>query len=53
MVTTVGFTKEAPMVNVHGYSVYHKNRLIMVISGTNFCSNEEFFALQHDDDMTF
>ncbi|KAG0587842.1 hypothetical protein KC19_2G195400 [Ceratodon purpureus] len=29
VVTTVGFTKEAPMVNVHGYSVYHKNRLIM------------------------
>lgn len=29
VLTTVGFTKEAPMVNVHGYNIYHKNRLIM------------------------
>ncbi|KAJ7560542.1 hypothetical protein O6H91_04G134500 [Diphasiastrum complanatum] len=27
--TTIGFTKEAPLVNVHGFNVYHKNRLIM------------------------
>ncbi|XP_057830085.1 protein MICRORCHIDIA 2 isoform X1 [Cryptomeria japonica] len=27
--TTIGFTKEAPFVNVHGFNVYHKNRLIM------------------------
>ncbi|CAK9226201.1 unnamed protein product [Sphagnum troendelagicum] len=29
VITTIGFTKEAPMVNVHGFNVYHKNRLIM------------------------
>jgi len=29
VVTTIGFTKEAPLVNVHGFNVYHKNRLIM------------------------
>lgn len=27
--TTIGFTKEAPFVNIHGFNVYHKNRLIM------------------------
>ncbi|KAI5066358.1 hypothetical protein GOP47_0018982 [Adiantum capillus-veneris] len=29
VITTIGFAKEAPMINVHGFSVYHKNRLIM------------------------
>ncbi|MCO5607314.1 hypothetical protein L7F22_061507 [Adiantum nelumboides] len=29
VLTTIGFAKEAPMINVHGFSVYHKNRLIM------------------------
>ncbi|XP_057862998.1 protein MICRORCHIDIA 6 isoform X2 [Cryptomeria japonica] len=29
VITTIGFTKEAPLVNVHGFNVYHKNRLIM------------------------
>eukprot|EP00249_Psilotum_nudum_P017714 c26454_g1_i1 orf=114-2621(+) len=29
VITTIGFAKEAPMVNVHGFNVYHKNRLIM------------------------
>lgn len=28
--TTIGFLKEAPHVNVHGFNVYHKNRLILV-----------------------
>ncbi|WOG95325.1 hypothetical protein DCAR_0414640 [Daucus carota subsp. sativus] len=27
--TTIGFLKEAPHVNVHGFNVYHKNRLIL------------------------
>uniref|UniRef100_A0A7I4CVD8 HTH merR-type domain-containing protein n=1 Tax=Physcomitrium patens TaxID=3218 RepID=A0A7I4CVD8_PHYPA len=27
--TTIGFSKEAPMINVHGFCVYHRNRLIM------------------------
>lgn len=27
--TTIGFTKEAPLINVHGFNIYHKNRLIM------------------------
>ncbi|XP_073394617.1 protein MICRORCHIDIA 6 isoform X2 [Physcomitrium patens] len=31
VITTIGFTKEAPFVNVHGFNVYHKNRLIMVL----------------------
>ncbi|XP_002968723.2 protein MICRORCHIDIA 1 [Selaginella moellendorffii] len=29
VVTCIGFTKEAPLLNVHGFCVYHKNRLIM------------------------
>ncbi|OVA19862.1 hypothetical protein BVC80_233g11 [Macleaya cordata] len=29
VITTIGFLKEAPHVNIHGFSVYHKNRLIM------------------------
>ncbi|KAI7725957.1 hypothetical protein M8C21_000920 [Ambrosia artemisiifolia] len=29
VVTTIGFLKEAPHVNVHGFNVYHKNRLIL------------------------
>lgn len=28
--TTIGFLKEAPHVNIHGFCVYHKNRLILV-----------------------
>ncbi|KAK8465787.1 hypothetical protein PHAVU_009G176500 [Phaseolus vulgaris] len=28
-VTTIGFLKEAPQVNIHGFNVYHKNRLIL------------------------
>ncbi|KAL6493511.1 Protein MICRORCHIDIA 6 [Orobanche gracilis] len=27
--TTIGFLKEAPAVNIHGFNVYHKNRLIL------------------------
>ena len=30
--TTVGFIKEAPHLNVTGFNVYHKNRLIKVCS---------------------
>ncbi|KAI8016871.1 Protein MICRORCHIDIA 6 [Camellia lanceoleosa] len=29
VITTIGFLKEAPHVNVHGFNVYHKNRLIL------------------------
>nr|XP_029146065.1 protein MICRORCHIDIA 6 isoform X3 [Arachis hypogaea] len=29
VVTTIGFVKEAPEVNVHGFNIYHKNRLIL------------------------
>ncbi|KAG2399183.1 Protein MICRORCHIDIA 6 [Vigna angularis] len=29
-VTTIGFLKEAPQVNIHGFNVYHKNRLILL-----------------------
>lgn len=29
VVTTIGFLKEAPQVNIHGFNVYHKNRLIL------------------------
>ncbi|KAF5958680.1 hypothetical protein HYC85_005905 [Camellia sinensis] len=29
VVTTIGFLKEAPRVNIHGFNVYHKNRLIL------------------------
>ncbi|KMT10619.1 hypothetical protein BVRB_5g117380 isoform A [Beta vulgaris subsp. vulgaris] len=29
IMTTIGFLKEAPDVNIHGFNVYHKNRLIL------------------------
>ncbi|KAM3307793.1 protein MICRORCHIDIA 6 isoform X1 [Capsicum chacoense] len=29
VITSVGFLKEAPLVNIHGFNVYHKNRLIL------------------------
>ncbi|XVE54980.1 hypothetical protein DITRI_Ditri03aG0124800 [Diplodiscus trichospermus] len=29
VVSTIGFLKEAPQVNIHGFCVYHKNRLIL------------------------
>ncbi|KAM7471290.1 hypothetical protein LguiA_009473 [Lonicera macranthoides] len=29
VITTIGFLKEAPDVNIHGFNVYHKNRLIL------------------------
>ncbi|XP_044487407.1 protein MICRORCHIDIA 6-like isoform X3 [Mangifera indica] len=29
VITTIGFLKEAPHVNIHGFCVYHKNRLIL------------------------
>ncbi|KAI3512901.1 hypothetical protein L1887_20223 [Cichorium endivia] len=29
LITTIGFIKEAPFVNIHGFNVYHKNRLIL------------------------
>lgn len=30
VLTTIGFLKESPQVNIHGFCVYHKNRLILV-----------------------
>lgn len=35
---TIGFVKEAPLLNIHGFNVYHKHRLILV-SITLECSN--------------
>nr|XP_043637700.1 protein MICRORCHIDIA 6-like [Erigeron canadensis]XP_043637701.1 protein MICRORCHIDIA 6-like [Erigeron canadensis] len=29
VVTTIGFLKEAPVVNIHGFNIYHKRRLIL------------------------
>ncbi|XP_038682895.1 protein MICRORCHIDIA 6-like isoform X2 [Tripterygium wilfordii] len=29
VITTIGFLKEAPHLNIHGFNVYHKNRLIL------------------------
>lgn len=29
VLTTIGFIKEAPLINIHGFNVYHKNRLIL------------------------
>ncbi|XP_030493797.2 protein MICRORCHIDIA 6 isoform X2 [Cannabis sativa] len=29
IITTIGFLKDAPNVNIHGFNVYHKNRLIL------------------------
>ncbi|XP_027190365.1 protein MICRORCHIDIA 6-like isoform X2 [Cicer arietinum] len=28
---TIGFVKEAPLLNIHGFNVYHKHRLILVV----------------------
>ncbi|GLT31924.1 hypothetical protein SLA2020_066230 [Shorea laevis] len=28
VVTTIGFLKEAPVLSIHGFSIYHRNRLI-------------------------
>ncbi|CAI0398553.1 unnamed protein product [Linum tenue] len=28
VITTIGFVKDAPHVNIHGFNIYHKNRLI-------------------------
>ncbi|KAI3838050.1 hypothetical protein MKW98_009001 [Papaver atlanticum] len=39
VVKTIGFPKEAPHVNTHGFSVYHKNRLII-----------PFWRVLNDDD---
>lgn len=30
VITTIGFLKEAPHVNIYGFNVYYKNRLILV-----------------------
>ena len=30
VLTTIGFLKDAPLVNIHGFNVYHHNRLILV-----------------------
>ncbi|XP_058088889.1 protein MICRORCHIDIA 6 [Magnolia sinica] len=39
VITTIGFLKDAPHVSVHGFNVYHKNRLILpfwrVLNQTN------------------
>ncbi|XP_020537498.1 protein MICRORCHIDIA 6 isoform X2 [Jatropha curcas] len=39
VVTTIGFLKEAPHISVHGFNIYHKNRLILafwpVVSPSN------------------
>ncbi|XP_009609083.1 protein MICRORCHIDIA 6-like isoform X2 [Nicotiana tomentosiformis] len=29
IITSIGFLKEAPLVNIHGFNVYHRNRLIL------------------------
>ncbi|KAF8390454.1 hypothetical protein HHK36_024980 [Tetracentron sinense] len=29
VVTTIGFLKDAPHVNIHGFNIYHRNRLIL------------------------
>jgi len=32
VITSIGFLKEAPHVGFHGFNVYHKNRLILVVT---------------------
>ncbi|CAI0547389.1 unnamed protein product [Linum tenue] len=31
VITTIGFVKDAPRVSIHGFNIYHKNRLIQVV----------------------
>ncbi|KAJ1398251.1 zinc finger protein [Sesbania bispinosa] len=41
VVTTIGFLKEAPEVNIHGFNVYHKNRLILPFwKAVNYSNNK-------------
>lgn len=47
VITTIGFLKEAPHVCVHGFNVYHKNRLILVgVFCKRFCHMFLFYASQ-------
>ncbi|XP_017216539.1 protein MICRORCHIDIA 6 [Daucus carota subsp. sativus] len=40
VITTIGFLKEAPQVNIYGFNVYHKNRLILPFwRPANYTSN--------------
>ncbi|XP_010923147.2 protein MICRORCHIDIA 6 isoform X2 [Elaeis guineensis] len=33
VITTIGFLEGAPNINVHGFNIYHKNRLILPFKG--------------------
>ncbi|KAJ7956214.1 protein MICRORCHIDIA 6 [Quillaja saponaria] len=52
IVTTIGFLKEAPHVNIHGFNIYHKNRLILpfwqVVSYSNSRGRGVVGVLQAD-----
>ncbi|GER56810.1 histidine kinase [Striga asiatica] len=47
VITTIGFLKEAPAVNIHGFNVYHKNRLILVTAFTSFITLWLFLPFWH------
>lgn len=40
--TDIGFLKEAPRVNIHGFCIYHRNRLILVILLLFTCYTDYF-----------
>lgn len=35
VITTIGFLEGAPNINVHGFNIYHKNRLILPFKGVS------------------
>lgn len=39
VITTIGFLKEAPDVNVHGFNIYYRNRLILVSPFIHYVGN--------------
>ncbi|KAJ6849599.1 protein MICRORCHIDIA 6 [Iris pallida] len=32
VISTIGYLKEAPNVSIHGFNIYHKNRLILTFT---------------------
>lgn len=48
---TMGFAKEAPILGIFGFNVYHKNRLIMVIFIHSNCDLACWFVFFYSSTM--
>ncbi|KAL2936131.1 Protein MICRORCHIDIA 6 [Bienertia sinuspersici] len=51
IITTIGFLKEAPDVNIHGFNIYHKNRLILVKKRTRASLPKPLIDYPRDDGL--